>query len=471
MRILFLSFPGKDLIGPSLGIAYITSILNKNGHKAVISEGNNKTVKDQIIAAKRIKPDIVGISLDTSSRMNCLKIAKEIKKELRIPVVLGGPHATIMYDQLLKNYPFVDYIIRGEGEYTCLNLLNSLEQNKPLKEIKGLSFRINEEIIHNPQSELIKNLDNLPFPEYKFFNLERYTILPQYPKGTKKVGHILSSRGCPHRCTFCSTSNLWGNNIRFRSSKNVVDEMENLYKKYGIKYIAFLDDHFTANRERVIEICKIILERKLDKVIKWQCNSEVNVINEEILGWMKKAGCILISYGVEDASQEGLTFFRKAHNQEQVIKAFKLTKNAGIKTLSYFIIGGDHESLENIQKKKELLEKLDPDMTTSSILVAFPGTEIFEIGKKRKLWDDSILLKECIGKKYYNGVPIFPSEKITLEERFKATAGIDYWWNKKKGNFKIRNRIPYILTLIKNKDFSKIYTMSKIVLAETLKTK
>ena len=471
MKILLLSFPEKNLINPPLGLAYIAAMLNKNGHQAIISEGNNKTVKDQIKAANIIKPDIVGISISTPSRMNCFKIAKGIKKALNLPIVLGGPHATLLPDQILQNYPFIDYVVRGEGEYVCLELLNALENKKSLDKIKSLSFRKEGKIIHNPLAGLIEDLDALPLPEYKFFNLKGYANLPQYPEYTKKypVGHIHSSRGCPHNCTFCSTASLWGHRIRFRSAENVIEDVERLHKEYGVRYICFMDDHFLADKKRIIKICKLMIEKGLDKILQWQCNSEVNIVNEEILGWMKKAGCVLISYGVEDASEEGLKFFKKAHNQEQVIKAFELTKKAGIKTLSFFIIGGDHESPTNILKKKQLIKKLDPYLTSASILVAFPGTEIFERGRKNGWWDESIFLKECVGKQFYSGAPIYPSKNISLEERFEATAGIDYWWNSKKGNFKFKDRVPAILTLIKNKDFAKIYSMGKIIIAEFLK--
>lgn len=468
MKILFLSPPGKNLDNPSLGIAYITSLLNENNHEAIIYEGNNRTVEDIVAFAEKIKPDIVGISMLTTKRMACLAAAKKIKNQLKIPIIVGGPHATLMPKQLMDNYPFIDYVVRGEGEYICLNLLNALEKNKKssLKEIKGLSFRENQKVIHNPQAELIEDLDKLPFPEHKFFDLKSYSKLAHHPKELLNFPHcnIISSRGCPYNCTFCSSSNLWGRRIRFRDPKSVVEEAEKLYKEHNVRYIMFMDDHFTANKKRTIEICKLLIKKGLHKKIKWQCHSEVNVIDEEILSWMKKAGCYMIEYGVEDTSPEGIRFHKKAHNMKHVFNAFKLTKEAGIKTLSFFIIGGDHESLKNIELKKRTVEQLNPDITTSSILVAFPGTEIFEIGKKRGWWTDDIFLTPCIGKKFHSAVPIFPSKNLTLEQMFEASAGLDYWWNKKKGGFSIKHKLPIILTLIKNKDFSKIYAMSKSVL-------
>lgn len=473
MKILFLSPPQKNLLFPPLGIAYLTSFLNQNGHEAIIVEGNNKTYKQIIKTVEKIKPNIIGITMTTSTRFLCLNLAKEIKFRFNLPIILGGPHPTLMPEQLLKNYPFIDYIIRNEGEYTCLNLINALEKKDKLDKINGLSYKKDGNIIHNPAALPIMDLDSLPYPEYKFFNLKGYSKhtedppeLVDYP-----VGCIISSRGCPYRCSFCSSSNFWGHKIRFRKAKYVVDEMEQLYLKYNTRYIVFNDDHFAADRKRAIEICKLIIKKGLHKKIKWLCKSEVNIITEELLIWLKKAGCYVIEYGIEDVSPEGLKFFRKAHNMDQVFEAFRLTHNAGIQIRSYFIIGGDHETKENILLKKKTIEKLNPATTTASLLLAYPGTEIFELGKTRGWWDDNIFLKSCIGKKFHYGVPIFPSKNMNLEQMFEASADIDYWWNKKKGNIILKNIYFIVLGLLKSKDFSKLFFMTKSVLQRTLNRK
>lgn len=473
MKIALLSFPEKDLTNPPLGIAYITSLLNQEGHEAIIVEGNNKTVKDMVEAVGRIKPDVVGISMDTSARMVCLEMAKQIKLRFNLPIIVGGPHATLLPQQILENYNFIDYLVRNEGEYTSLNLLNALEKKKSLKKIKGISYRDDGKIIHNPAAEPITDLDALPYPEYKFFNLMEYAHFPHHPEELKKypTGFILTSRGCPHNCTFCSTSHLWANRIRFRTAKNVVGEIEELHKKYNVRFFCFIDDHFLADRKRAIEICKLIIEKGLHEKIKWTCNSEVNVVNEEVLSWAKKAGCHMIAYGVEDASEEGIKFFRKAHNMKQVFRAFKLTREAGIMALSYFIIGGDHESPENLKLKKQAIEELDPDITTASLLVAFPKTEVFEIGRKRGWWDYDVFLKSCVGKEYYNGVPIYRSQNMSFEQMFEAVAGFHYWWNKKKGRFKLKEKLFIPLKLLKSRDFHKMYSMGKAVLFERLKSR
>lgn len=472
MKILFLSPPSKNLDFPPLGIAYLTSFLNKNSsHKAIIFEGHNRSFKEIIMAVKKIKPEIVGITINTSTRFDGLRMAKEIKRLFKISIILGGPHPTLMPEQILENYSYVDYIVRNEGEHICLNLLNALEKKEELDKIKGISYRKEGKIIHNERAEPIRNLDKLPYPEYKFFDLKNYSKHPLHPKEFLKypAASIITSRGCPFNCTFCSSSHLWGHKIRFRKPKEIVDELEQLYSKYNVRFVFFYDDNFTADTKRAIEICKLIIKRGLHKKIKWLCKSEVNVITEELLMWLKKANCCVIEYGIEDASPEGLAFFKKPHNLEQVSKAFKLTHEAGLDIVAYFIIGGDHESPENVQIKKGLIEKINPTLITASLLLAYPKTEIYELGKKRGWWDDSIFLQPCVGKKYHFGVPIFSSKNMNLDQMFEASAEIDYWWNKKKGNLKFKNILIIIANLMKNRDFSKIYSMGKSVMINKIR--
>jgi len=471
MKILFLSPPAKNVLFPPLGIAYITAVLNKNGHHAMIVEGNNKSFDELINSVGRIKPDIVGLTMDTTVRFAVLKMAEEIKKRYNLPIILGGPHPTLMPDQILRNYPFVDYIVKHEGEYVCLELLDALEKKKDLKKIKGISYRNGNEIVHNERAEFIQDLDSLPYPEYKFFNLKGYGKNPEHPKELLKypVGSIISSRGCPYRCSFCSSSDFWGHKIRYRKPKNVVDEMEYLYNKYNTRYIVFNDDNFTTDKKRAIEICKILIERKLNEKLAWLCRSEVNIVDRELLTWLKKANCHTIEYGIEDVSPEGLKFFRKAHTMDQVFKAFELTNEAGIETRSYMIIGGDHETPKNIELKKKVIEKINPTITTASLLLAYPGTHIYELGKQRGWWDDSIWLKPCMGKKFHNYVPIYPSRKMTLAQLFSASAEVDYWWNSKKNTFSIKVKIKTALDLLKKRDFSKLYWMGKTVISQSLK--
>lgn len=470
MKILFLSAPSQGLLFPPLGVAYIAALLNENGHEAILKDGNNCTLKEILNYTGLVKPDIVGITMNTTIRFEVLQLAKAVKKRYNLPIILGGPHPTLMPDQLLKNYPFVDYIIRNEGEYVCLNLLNALEKGGDLKKIKGLSYKKNNEVIHNPPVDVIADLDSLPYPEYRFFDLKKYSKQPEHPKEliNYHMASIISSRGCPYRCTFCSSSTFWGHKIRYRKPEFVVDEIEKLYLKYNVRYIVFNDDNFTTDKKRAIEICKLIIKKGLHEKIKWLCRSEVNIVDIELLSWLKKANCDMIEYGVEDASEEGLKFFKKAHTLKQLFNAFRITNEVGLRSRSYFIVGGDHESVENIELKKKVIERLNPTTTSASLLLAYPGTEIYENGKNRGWWDDSIWLKPCIGKTFHNRAPIYPSKNFKLSQLFAASADIDYWWNTKKNSFSMKDKIRTAFLLVKRRDFSKIFWMGKAVIKQSI---
>ncbi len=469
MKVLFLSPPQEDKMFPSLGIAYVAAMLNKNGHEAAINDGAGVSQEYMLKSAKKINPQIVGLTMNTTNRFEVLDLAKKIKDLLKIPIILGGPHPSLLPDQLLKNYPFVDFIVRNEGEYSTLALINALEQKKDIKNVKGISYREKNKIIHNPPAKIITNLDVLPFPEWKFFDLKKYGKQIEYPPEYRDypVGSIISSRGCPFSCTFCSSSQLWGHKIRYRSAKNVVEEIKMLYN-LGIRFFVYNDDNFTADKKRAIEICKLMIKEGLHEKMGWQCRAEVNMMNDEILELMKKANCNMIEFGVEDCSPEGLNWFRKGHMHGQVKKAFELCQKHGIKTKSYFIIGGDHETKENIKRKKEYIEELNPDITTASILLAYPGTEIYEIGKKKGLWDDEVWLTKCIGEKFHSCAPIYTGPNVTYQDLFAASADINYWWGKRKGQYTIKDNIKIALDMLRKGDIKKLITMSFAVIKQNI---
>lgn len=470
MRVLFLSPPQNEKVFPSLGISYIVSLLNENGHEAFLHDGADSSIKEMIKYVDNISPEVVGITMNTTNRFDALELARIIKNKYKIPIIAGGPHPTLVPDQILRNYNFIDFIVRNEGEYTTLNLINALEKNADFSKILGISYRKNNEVIHNPPAPIIEDLDELPFPEWKFFDLKKYVSQPEYPKEYKNYpyGSIISSRGCPFRCTFCSSGNFWGYKIRFRSAKSVLEEMKMLYN-LGIRFIVFNDDNFTSNKKRAIEICKLIIKEGLHEKMGWQCRAEVNIIDDELLTWMKKANCNMIEFGVEDCTEEGIKWFKKSHTKAQTKAAFDLCKKYGIKTKSYFIIGGDHETKENIQMKKKYIEELNPDVTTASILLAYPKTEVYEIGKKKGLWNDDIWLKECIGERYHSNAPIYTGPNLTYSEVGAASAEILYWWGKKKGQVNFKDNLKIALQMLRQRDLNKLIFMTLSVFKQKLR--
>ena len=475
MKILFLSPPQEEKMFPSLGIAYLVAVLNEAGHEAVLNDGAGISLKKMLAEVEKIKPEIIGISMNTTNRFEALGLAKEIKKRFGVPIVLGGPHASLMTDQLLKNYDFVDFIIRNEAEKTIVKFIEALENKKSLKNVKGISYREKDKeggmkIVHNSQAEPIMNLDELPFPEWKFFDLKKYSKQDEYPEefADYPIGSIISSRGCPFQCTFCSSSQLWGHRIRFRSAENVLEEIKMLYD-LGIRFFVYNDDNFTSDKKRAIKICKLMVEEGLHEKMGWQCRAEVNLMDDELVSWMKKANCNMIEFGIEDCTPEGIRWFKKGHTHEQVTKAFELCKKNGIKIKSYFILGGDCETKENIQRKKKYIADLDPDATTASILLAYPGTDIYELGKKKKLWGDNVWLTKCVGNKFHSCAPIYTGEHLSYSDLFAASAEIISWWDKKKGRTSLRGNMRTALGMLRKGEIKKLFTLSFAVLKSRLR--
>jgi len=468
MKTLFLAPPTEEMMFPSLGIAYLTSVLNKNGHEAELRDGAKETHENLIKETRKFNPDVVGLVMNTTNRFKVLNLAKEIKEKLGIKVMLGGPHPTLMTQQLLENYNYIDYIIRNEGEFSTLNLMNALEKNKDFKNIKGLSYKKGGEIINNPREAPIMNLDKLPFPDYQFFNLKNYAKQPEHLKEFKDYhqGSVISSRGCPFRCTFCSASYFWGHKIRFRSVQSMIDEIKYQHNNFGIKFIMFNDDNFTSDRQRAIKFCEAFKKEGLHKEIMWQCRAEVNMMNHELISKMKEAGCDMIEFGIEDASEEGLKAFQKSHTLQQVRDAFKLTNKLDVRTRAYFIIGGPHESKENIKVKKKFMLEIKPTIATTCILVAYPKTGIYELGKSQGLFDDTIWLKDLKGEAYHSNAPIYPGPNLSYNDVIEAATEISYWWGSKisKDRYNMFDNIKAAGNMMKRREFRKMWVMGKGVL-------
>ena len=235
--------------------------------------------------------------------------------------MFGGIGATFLWEHFLTHFQEVDFVVIGEGEHTFLKLIRCLEtdRSQAIEKIKGVAFRKNGKPVRTPAAEPIGRLDDLPDPA-KYFDYQ----------------HLALTRGCGGNCNFCGSPRFWGRKVRFHSADYFVDQLERLSQK-GIQFFYFSDDTFTANKRRVIEICRKIIEKKLD--ITWNAISRVDHVSEEVLYWMRKAGCIQISYGVESGSEKIRKFLLKNISSEKIQSAFALTQKYGIMARAYFIYG------------------------------------------------------------------------------------------------------------------------------------
>ncbi len=366
-----------------LGIGYVAAVLKKDGFNVkVIDCVPLKITKEKLgKILNEIKPDIVLFTATIITINNATSSAKYLKKILpkKTIFVIGGPQFTSLPEKTMKEGSF-DFGIIGEGEYTALELANMIEKGKKdFGKIKSLLWYKKGKRIINPRREFIKNLDELPFPARELFpSLKYYTPAPG---GYKRLpfAHMITSRGCPYRCTFCDRS-VFGENFRARSPKNVVDEIEHLVRKYDVKEIKFYDDLFTRDKDRVIKICDEILKRKID--ISWSCSTRVDSVSFELLKKMKEAGCWQVDYGIESGNQDVLNKMRKGITLKQSEQAVKWTKKAGIKARAFIVIGMPGETKQSIRDTINFTKKLPLDVVTFYYVVIFPGNELYEIVKK-----------------------------------------------------------------------------------------
>jgi anaerobic magnesium-protoporphyrin IX monomethyl ester cyclase len=340
--------------------------------------------------------------VDTTRYPVSLKIAERAKKR-GVDVVMGGPHVTFFDEETLST-KWVDYVVRGEGEYIMLDLVRHLSNGKSLEEIKGISYRFQNRIIKNPPAPFVKDLDSIPFPARELLPLDRYTntLYGRYSSS------MITSRGCPFNCEFCSCSAFSGIKWRTRSIENILKEIDLLYNKYGYRAINFLDDNFTLNPKRVTELCEKIIRRSWD--LFWYAFSRVDAIvkNERMIQLMKKAGLSQIFIGFESGSQEVLDKIGKKVTVEKAYKAMEILKRHGVRVWGSFMIGALNETKEMIKETIRFAKKLNPQLSQFSILIPYPGTRLFEKVKDRLLTDDW----EC----FWGGQPVIKLNKVTTEE-------------------------------------------------------
>jgi len=366
---------------PPLGLMYVAAYLKRESDcsvKILDCQVEQISHHDLIQKIKEENPDFVGLTVMTFSLLAVLKTIKIIKKvDPSIKVILGGPHIHI-YPHETLSFDEVDFVVLGEGEATFCELLSVLKNNGDLYRVKGIGFKEGKKTIVNELHELITDLDSLPFPNRYELSYKKYVsaLSERSPVTT-----MFTSRGCPFRCVFCNRPNL-GKVFRWRSAQNVVDEIEECCK-VGIREILIYDDTFTVNRQRVVDICENILERKLD--IYWDVRARVDTVDYELLKLMAKAGCRRIHFGVEAGTQKVIDALRKGITLEKVEIAFASAKKASIRTLAYFMIGSPSETKEDILETIKFAKKLDPDFAHFSITAPYPATELYAEGLKSGL--------------------------------------------------------------------------------------
>jgi len=381
MKILLVNPSKADIYGaalsyyfPPFSLGYIGAVLDKAGHQVkIIDIDADRISKERFLKIIKGNYELVGFTATTPTFKEAEKLCRLVKEDTNAVTVLGGIHATIAPHECLQ-HEHIDFLVRGEGEVTILDLINAIQDKKDYQGVKGISYMKEGRVVHAPDRELIRDLDEIPFPARHLFNQQKYN----YPDALlTPILPIITSRGCPHDCSYCCTKLLFSRKVRFRSPKNVVDEIEQLIEKYRAKEIHIIDDNYTCNRKRVFEIRDELKKRRIRLKFAFPNCLRADQVDKEILKCLKDMGVYQVGFAVESGNQDVLNNAKRGLTLEQIEKAYSLAKEIGLETLGNFIFGLPGETEETIKDTIKFTKELNPDIAKFHILKPFPGTEVF----------------------------------------------------------------------------------------------
>lgn len=369
----------RDKYKFSLGQLSLATILNKNNYNVKLIDFDNlywkNVIKDlndvdsMVEYILNLNPDLVDFYTMCNSYHISLDIAKKLKeKRSSIKIVFGGPHAALTGIESIEKFPYIDVIAVGEGEETILDIAKRLLDNDDLNDVSGVIFRKKNQVVYNPKKNLIKDLDKLPFLNYSLINIEEVKVMPL------DVG-----RGCPFGCKYCSTKSFWKRNFRLKSSSRIVEEIKYIVSKYNIRNFDFIHDLFTANKDKLLEFCNLIVLEKIK--INWCCSARIDTLDEEIIKKMHEAGCRYIFLGIETGSLKMQKKINKNLKLNLLSYKIGLLKKYNFNITASFIYGFPEEELDDINQtlnKINELKKMGVENTQLHLFSVLPGTEFFE---------------------------------------------------------------------------------------------
>lgn len=369
---------GSSGITQPLGLGYIAAFLERSGAKVAILDNSIEELGPAGFKRKvmELRPFIVGISLSSSSHNTAMELARLAKEaDSSILVAAGGSHASALPRQILES-PHVDFVVRGEGEETSLELLKAVKEGTGLAAVKGLVFKSGGKVIENPERPPIQDIDTIPFPAHHLMPMGRYSLPASRRLTSAPAAAIITSRGCPYGCYFCSHNNVFKGKVRFRSPENVLAEIKHLHENFGAGEILFWDDSFLLDTDRAIKICRLI--RKNGIKITWSCSSRVDHITDDLAREMRAAGCRLVSFGVESGSPEIRAKLNKGTDLAQIRRAVKICREHGLLSFCSFMLGSPGETEETAAQTIAFAKELDPDFAICCIFAPLPGSVFFD---------------------------------------------------------------------------------------------
>ncbi|MFH1453570.1 MAG: radical SAM protein [Armatimonadota bacterium] len=414
-----------------LGIGYIASTLLKEGIDVKILDlmAEEPEVLEEVL--KSFKPELAGISSTTPQIKTSWEVAGKIKKISPSTVVMiGGVHVTALPEESLA-VPEVDLVARGEGEETVLDFCRNFAPRENWSNVLGISYKDgNGQVVHNDPRPLIKDVDNIPLPAFHLFNTSRYSITqPLIDRQTKesRAFYITTSRGCPYNCVYCFKG-VYGQTWRPRSAENVVAEWDFLVNEMGATEIGVQDDVFNLKLDRAKQICRLLIEKKLNRV-PWIINNgmRLDIVDDELMALMKESGCKRVAFGVESGDIQIRKVIGKPFTEEQIQYAFRLAKKHKLMTSGFFMFGNPYENKETMEKTIKFAVKINPQIAHFTIATPFPSTGLYKyISENGKFlttdWNDYGLLE---------GHALFSAGELTPELMVKM-------WHKAYRSFYLR---------------------------------
>ncbi|MCB9156517.1 MAG: radical SAM protein [Caldilineaceae bacterium] len=402
---------------PHLGLAYLAAVSEQRGDEVIIYDCDveKKPITEFV---QEYRPHVVGITANTPQVKQAWRTAKAIKEVYDCPIVLGGPHVSVLPEESCEK-PYVDIVARGEGEDTWIDICARLEkfladqpdystqafmhpENEVFNDCLGITYKTSDGQIHNNHDRNpIADLDSLPWPAYHLFKMDRYTNLQPATDNVDgaRSFSIMTSRGCPYRCTFCSQSIMpikW----RSRSPESVLAEWEHLVNEMGAQEIGILDDSANIRVKRLEEIATLLIENKLNHVPWIFVNGiRANLASKELLSLLKQAGLKRTAFGVETGDEEILKSIDKKVDHDTIRWAFKNAKEVGLETIAFMIIGLPGETRESMQRTIDFAIELDPLIANFSMMTPYPGTKVYEIVKRQGRflindWEDYVFFEQ-----------------------------------------------------------------------------
>lgn len=399
-----------DCCAPPLGLAYIAAVLEKNDIPVELIHCNGMGIswKDLPHLIKKSSPDILGTGAMTpmfSGAVKLVTMAKDIDPEIK--TVVGGSHVTFTYEDTLKQIPEIDLIVRGEGEETIVDLVKCLETQTDVKNVKGIAYRNNGNIIVTENRPPL-DVNSLPLPAYHLLPMEKYHF-----EFLEEFSTMLTSRGCPFSCTFCSEWGFWGRPWRARNPESIGEELEIVTRKYKRKSVWFGDDCFNTDYNHIKGICEEIEERNLDVQWFYQGRADFLIKYKDLLPLMRKTGNVMTQIGVEASTNEGLASLNKKVSVEQMKEAVDLMKENDIVSQGLIIIGTPEDTQESILHKIAYMKSLKVDFPIFTMFTPFPGSIVYEKAKEENLIEDFDF------DHFDMAYVVMPTDKMRREELFR----------------------------------------------------